>query len=292
MRTLAVTAGVGFFERPGRAGRPELPVHVVVPARVGPKTRLMIVLHGTDRNAAQYLAAWEPWASRNDRVILAPRFDRADWAGDYLLGGVLDTLGAARPRSHWAFTAVTELYRYATARFGLGEHRFDMWGHSAGAQFVHRYLLFCPEAPVRAAIAANAGWYTLPDLSVEFPYGLRHPGLGFGAAEVAAWVRQPLVLMRGAADVARDAHLRRTPLAEAQGPNRFVRAAAMHRAGHAATRWCRWRLVEVPGVGHDFVAMARAAQDLLAGSVSAGGAGCRPVTTTPLPIAAAAWDGG
>ena len=48
-----------------------------------------------------------------------------------------------------------------------------LYGHSAGAQFVHRYLYFVPEARVAKVVAANAGWWTLPDLAVGFPYGLR-----------------------------------------------------------------------------------------------------------------------
>lgn len=167
---------------------------------------------------------------------------------------------------------VTELHRHARERFDLADDEFDLWGHSAGAQFVHRYLLFEPTAPVRTAIAANAGWYTLPDLEQPFPYGLRHPALHVTPADVAAWVARPLVLMRGCADVERDEHLRMTPQADAQGPHRFARAAAMYRAGHAAATGCRWDLIDVPFAAHDFTAMALRGQVLLAGH------GGRPTT--------------
>lgn len=240
--------------------------YVVAPSRLGPQARVTVVLHGTERNAAEYAARWAQWAVRHGRIVLAPQFDRAGWPGSrsYLLGGVFDAGGAPRPRASWAFTAVTELHRWARERFDLVDDRFDLWGHSAGAQFVHRYLLFEPAAPVRTAIAANAGWYTLPDLDRPFPYGLRHPALRFTADDVAAWAARPLVLMRGTADVERDQHLRTTPEADTQGPHRYARAAAMHAAGHAAAPGCRWQLIDVPGAAHDFAAMAPAAQDLLA----------------------------
>lgn len=248
--------------------RPDVLVHVVAPPVTGPGTRVTIVLHGTERNAEEYGAQWAEWAIRHDRVVLAPRFDRAGWPGarGYVLGRVLDRRDAPRPRASRSFTALTELHLQARERFGLADERFDIWGHSAGAQFVHRYLLFEPAAPVRTAIAANAGWYTLPDLYLPFPYGLAHPALHVTAADVAAWVRRPLVLMRGAADVHRDEHLRMTRPADAQGSHRFAWAATMYRAGRAAAPGCRWRLLDVPGAAHDFAAMAPAAQELLARS--------------------------
>jgi len=257
------------FTLPG-TDRPGVLVHMVAPPVPGPGTRITIVLHGTDRNAGEYCAQWTQWAMQHDRIVLAPQFDHANWPGRrrYVLGGVLDRDGTPRPRSRWTFTAVTDLHRHARERFGLADEEFDLWGHSAGAQFVHRYLLFEPAAPVRTAIAANAGWYTLPDLEQPFPYGLAHPGLHFTPADVVAWAARPLVLMRGCADIERDEHLRTTPEADAQGPHRFARAAAMHRAGHAAAAECRWRLVDVPFAAHDFAAMVPAAQVLLAGTAS------------------------
>lgn len=258
-------AGCQGFTLAGRKGRPDLPVFVAAPPSPSPDTRITVVLHGTERNAEEYLAPWAQWAARCDRVVVAPQFDRVTWPGSrgYILGGVLDPRGARQRRSRWAFSAVTRLHRRVRERYGVADEQFDVWGHSAGAQFVHRYLLFAPDAPVRTAIAANAGWYTLPDLELPFPYGLRHPALAFTAADVAAWATRPLVLMRGTADVVRDEHLRATPEAEAQGPSRYARAAAMHRAGHAVDPACRWGLVDVPGAAHEYAAMAPAAQALL-----------------------------
>lgn len=264
-RPLSPTASPGGFVLPGRHGRPAVPVHVAAPPVIGPATRVVVVLHGTERNAAEYLVPWQRWALYNDCVVLAPHFDRVDWPGahGYVLGAVLDRHGEPLPRSRWAFTAITELHRHIRARLGLADPEFDLWGHSAGAQFVHRYLLFAPTAPVRTAIAANAGWYTRPDQQLAFPYGLRHPALEFSAADVAAWVARPLVLMAGTADIDRDGHLRTTPEADDQGPHRYARAVTMLRAGRRVARACRWRLVAVPGASHDFTVMAAAAQALL-----------------------------
>lgn len=238
--------------------------HVVAPPWAGPGSRLLVVLHGTERNPLDYLAAWTGWAATHDTVVLCPHFDRGGWPGarGYVLGGLLDG-DLPRPPAAWAFTALTGLAARVARDHRLADPRFDLWGHSAGAQFVHRYLLFAPDAPVRAAIAANAGWYTLPDPAEPFPYGTEHPALGLGPAELRAWVARPMVIMRGTADTVRDATLRVSPGADRQGRHRHARAATMLAAGRAVGG-CRWTLRDVPGVGHDFAAMAPAAQGLLA----------------------------
>ena len=46
---------------------------------------------------------------------------------------------------------------------------YYLFGHSAGAQFVHRLLLMVPDGRYAALVAANAGWYTVPDKSIDYP---------------------------------------------------------------------------------------------------------------------------
>ena len=52
---------------------------------------------------------------------------------------------------------------------------YYLYGHSAGAQFVHRHLAFIGAggSPLRVirAVAANAGFYTAPTFEVPFPFG-------------------------------------------------------------------------------------------------------------------------
>jgi pimeloyl-ACP methyl ester carboxylesterase len=232
--------------------------HLVLPAVIGPRTRMVVVMHGVLRNGVEYAERWAPAATRGDRVLLVPELDRLRWPGAraYNLGNVL----GSGPSS---FAAVEELCRAVQERLGLGEPSFVVWGHSAGAQFVHRFVLFRPAAPVRLAIAAGAGWYTAPDLTARWPYGLSHPRLSFTADDVRRWAAAPVVLMRGTLDVERDLHLRATGRAMAQGANRFERAAWMHAQIRRIDAASPWRLVDVADVGHDDRLMARAAWPLL-----------------------------
>lgn len=170
---------------------PDLLAHVYLPSRVGTGTRLLAVMHGTLRNAGEYLTAWTDWAERTDHVVIAPRFGRASWPGSrsYNLGNVFtgtNGAGRVRPEREWSFTALEALCAQVAGRLGLRDRSIALWGHSAGAQFVHRFLLFKPRVKVRTAVAAGAGWYTVADGGERFPYGLDHPALRFSGDEVRA----------------------------------------------------------------------------------------------------------
>jgi hypothetical protein len=116
---------------------------------------------------------------------------------------------------------------------------------------------------VRYAIAANAGWYTLPDRDLNYSYGVKHPLLGFTTRDLIAWTEKKLILMRGTADISREGSLRKTPEADAQGQNRFERAGFMFEKVKALNPKTNWQLIDVPGVAHDKKKMALAAQDFL-----------------------------
>jgi pimeloyl-ACP methyl ester carboxylesterase len=244
---------------------PAVRVWVAAPPRLGPRTRLVVVMHGVRRNAHEYAAEWADWAVHTDHVVAVPEFGREGWGGadGYNLGNVLAKKGGravVNPVARWSFTVVDELQVRMARRLGLADERFVLWGHSAGAQFAHRFPLFRPQARLRAVIVAGCGWFTLPDPETNFPYGTRHPLLHFARRQLLDWTRRPLVVMRGTRDVGWDPHLRTTPEAEAQGANRFERAACMLRTARAFDPSCGWRLVDVPGVDHDHLKMIPASQ--------------------------------
>ena len=162
--------------------------------------------------------------------------------------------------------AVAWTWRHA-ADFGGDPARIALAGHSAGAQFVHRYLMYVPEARVGRVIAANAGWYTMPVRDVAFPYGLA--GSGVDDAALRRALQRPLTVMLGTADNdPQHESLRRTPEAQAQGPHRLARGEAFVAAGRraAAERGIAsgWTLQRVDGVVHDNAGMAGPAAELLA----------------------------
>ena len=162
------------LEFDGWAG-PAVPVHVYVPESGADDTPLVIVMHGASRDLQRYFADWRTAAAEHGFIVAVPYFSKEDFRGSarYNLGHVFDPdTGEQRPRELWTFAAIEPLFDAIVAKIDGKQTHYTMFGHSAGAQFLHRFLYYVPEARVSRAIAANAGWYTMPEFGVEYPYGL------------------------------------------------------------------------------------------------------------------------
>jgi hypothetical protein len=99
---------------------------------------------------------------------------------------IQDEKGArVRQRDAWAFSAIDRMFAAVCSSIGLVSPGFHLFGHSAGAQFVHRYLAFTStslgrdcagdveERHLLLACSANAGAYLMPSWAEDFPFGLR-----------------------------------------------------------------------------------------------------------------------
>jgi poly(3-hydroxybutyrate) depolymerase len=248
---------------------PDLPVYYQLPDKVTAETPVVFVMHGVNRDADRYRDEWSALARRHGFIAIVPQFSRADFPGSrgYNTGYFSEDDGSPRPRNLWSFAAIEPLFDDVRKRFGTGSERYSIYGHSAGAQFVHRFVLFMPEARIDKAVAANAGWYTMPDRSVGFPYGLAETPVDDAA--LGAALGKPLTVLIGTADTDRDdPDLRKTPEAHAQGLTRFSRGQTFFARGKAAAREIGtpfgWKLATVPGIGHSNAGMAEAAAALLA----------------------------
>ena len=258
-----LAAGKGSFvfqDAAVNAGRP-ITVWYYRPADAGPGSDVLFVMHGVNRDAGRYLDEWIAVARRHRAVLLCPEFTAADWPEDinYNMGNIFatvdehDRVAGPQPEARWSYSLLDPIFDAVVARLSLHTRGYLLYGHSAGAQFVHRLLFFKPGAKVKRAVCANAGWYMLPDAGVPFPYGLK--GTAVGAAAVKRALGMPLTILVGDQDV--DPHhkwLRRTPEAMRQGANRFERglyyfAEARRVAGALGTPF-GWRLVTAPGAAH------------------------------------------
>jgi hypothetical protein len=128
-------------------------------------------------------------------------------------------------------------------------------------------MFYKPHAKTELIITANAGWYTMPDDAIEFPYGFKASGLS--GESITAVLSKNVVVMLGDKDIdPNHRSLRRTPEAMAQGMHRFERGhrfytAAQELAFRTNTPF-GWKKVIVPGAEHSNAQMAAAAAPLLA----------------------------
>lgn len=225
------------------------------PADAGADLPVVIVMHGHLRNADVYLEDWSQLAAQHRFLLVAPEFSEAEFPGarGYNLGNEPGPGGRPRPRDEWAFNMIEPIFDAVRQRTGNRSERYALFGHSAGAQFVHRFLFFVPRARVTRVVAANAGWYTLPDFAVPFPYGLE--GTPVTEADLKVALGRRFTILLGDADTdphARD--LRRTREAMAQGANRLARGQNFFRHAQAAAAAggvpLGWSLATAPGVSH------------------------------------------
>lgn len=249
------------------AGNPDVPMYITVPANLTAATHVLLNMHGNGRTASSYHDTWSPWTRNHNYILVTPYFSDANWPDSgYHQGNVFEAencAGALNPESRWSFTIVDSAFTTLKSRFQLNDNKYDIWGHSAGAQFVHRMMLWKPNARIRFGMAANSGWYTAPDTSITCPYGLRHPLLSFTTQQLVNYTNRNMIIFRGTEDTLRDSDLRTTSLADAQGYNRWERAQYMYDKGVEINTNLKWQLIPVPNSGHDKDTMAPGAQQFL-----------------------------
>jgi len=251
---------------------PDVPVWYQLPDRIEADTPAVFVMHGVNRDADRYRDEWAALARHHGFIAVVPQFSSADFPGSrgYNTGYFTNADGSPRPRALWSFSVIEPLFDEARQRFGTQVPRYIIYGLSAGAQLVHRYVMFMPDARIEQAIAANAGWYTMPDFAAAFPYGLAATPVD--AASLKEALGKPLTVLLGTADTdTDDADLRKTPQANRQGPHRYARGQTFFvQAQQTATALgtaLGWRLETVRGIGHSNSGMAKAAAQNIAARV-------------------------
>jgi poly(3-hydroxybutyrate) depolymerase len=250
-------------------GTETIDVQTYVPhACVAKPCPLVFSLHGLNRNAAGARDNWVEAADRHGLIVAAPHFDKERFPTRlFQQGGVRNE----PDRSKWVYAVIERFFDRALKSGRVEGTTYVLFGHSAGAQFVHRMTILMPEARFSTAVSANAGYYTLPvdrEATGGFSYPYSLGGTPQTDAALKAAFAKPLLVMLGDQDIDPDHHqLNKSKGAEAQGPNRFARgqnfvavaAAEAKRLGVDS----RWREIAVPGAAHEARKMANAAAKAL-----------------------------
>lgn len=250
-------------------GGPSIPVWTYVPDRIDPRSApIAIIMHGASRNPDDYRDAWVAGADEHGFIVIAPGFSNEDFPGAraYNMGSVLDENGQPLPRAQWTFSVIEPLFDEVVSRLGSTQTGYTLYGHSAGSQFVHRFMYFMPEARAKRLLFANAGWYTFPDRSIAFPFGL--DGTPVNEARLQAALAKDVVVLLGDQDNdARHRLLNRSREAMRQGRHRFERGQNFFASASQLAQdngWdFGWKLRVIEGVAHSNSGIAAGAADLI-----------------------------
>jgi hypothetical protein len=243
-------------------------VHIYIPTNVTRRSSILVVMHGNGRNAENYHKVWQPIASANGAILVTPEFSKDDWprSRHYHQGNIQTVRNATKLRNVWSFTAMEKAVEIAAGVAGVSGKKFYLYGHSAGAQFVHRYVMVTGGGRLILAVAANAGWYSWPSETKAYPYGV-------APIENHRWdwktvFRTDLTILVGMNDNDPDAKsLRRSAKVMFQGKHRLARGTGFFPAARALADASgtafHWRFATVPDVGHSNRDMAKAAARIL-----------------------------
>ena len=247
----------------------ELVLHAARPRKWHPGLPVLFVHHGVARNGSDYRDYWLGHVDDGAILAIAIEFPEAGFP-EYLwynFGNLHGKDGTANPRDAWTFGIDERLFAALRGQGLTSAPRYGLFGHSAGGQYVHRMLSFGYRAHVAVAVSANAGTYAMPDLTIDWPWGL-------GATEVTAndlpaLLAFPLTIMAGSADTKTTGRFfPGGKKSMQQGPHRHARAHSYLAAGKKAADEqgvpLGWRVIDVPEVGHDGRRMSDAAAPIIA----------------------------
>lgn len=240
---------------------------------------LIVVIHGSDRDAEPYRNNAIATAERCNAIIVAPEFDLKRFPDTlYKRGGGVMLDGQVQPKEKWTFNVIVRLVAAVREKEGDPQLPFYVMGHSGGGQFTAKMAMFMPDCGAVRFVAANPGSNVWPSQELPFPYGLGGlPPELRSDAMLRRYCAAPLTLYLGTGDVyqkvedgfdfSEDA-MKQGPVRLARNHN-FFNAMKELAAKHG---WpFAWRIVETPDIQHSGAQMFHAPEvaDALFGPAAA-----------------------
>ena len=227
---------------------------------------VLFSFHGAERLGAPQIDIWKDFAERDGFIVLAPQFSKEYYnENQYQFGNVFTTrkCKTLNPENKWTYSTIEPMLEFMQKETGNKAPTYRIFGHSGGAQFVHRYLIAKPDARVEKAVAANPGsWTWISDdgsvngfsEDVTWPYTLKNTPFN-NERNIKAYLARNFVVQLGNADtLTSGAGLPTAPASLAQGASRFERGqnyfqtVEEYAQEHGYT--FSWKKVIVKGVGH------------------------------------------
>lgn len=275
-----IESGVGkFLIEGGSIKEKTIVVHYYKPQNLQPESPIVFLIPGAGRNGDDYRDAWIDKAEEFNVLVLSPEYSENHYPEfwSYNLAGMITDIKINEERTamtsfkinkepdEWIFNDFDRIFNLTKKALHLNMDTYDMFGHSAGGQILHRLAIFKAENKANRILASNSGWYTIPTENDNFPYGLKD---SFISSEHVNF-NTNLVIFLGEKDNANETRgsLRRSAEVDKQGLHRLERGKYFYceskKIAAELNADFNWKLEIVPGVGHDYRAMSKAAADFL-----------------------------
>ena len=240
------------------ADKPDIEVFYSLPEKVNNETMVLFIIHGASRTAESYLEDFIPLIEDKNLIAIAPKFSIESYPHyAFLNRSAIDgkKLPAGTPNID---NALGDIFEIISSKYNIRNDKYRIYGHSGGAQFVQRYLLFSNDSRIDKAVLANAGFYTFMNQNL-YPFGLRD--IDLDDEEIKRVLRTKVALYVGENDTERN--FRSLKGARAQGKNRLVRGETffLNLVSYAEELKMpfRWQYQIIKNVGHENAGMVSGA---------------------------------
>ena len=245
--------------------KPDVEILYITPNAINEDTEVIFVIHGNSRNADDYLSAWIPLVQNKNVIIAAPNFDKKNFRYFFLLESA-ESNGAINERSDsYINKSISLFFNYFKSRFALNANTYKMFGHSAGAQFTHRYMLLSNDQRISDTVIANAGWYTFLN-GEKYPYGIKDTPIEISSSHIRWFMSNKTSLLIGSIDTNLN-NVNSSAGAQKQGITRVDRADNYFKSlidiSDKKEIPFRWSYKVINDVGHDYQKMTPIAASIL-----------------------------
>ena len=245
--------------------KPDVNLFYKLPKNINSNTKVLFIIHGQSRNADSYIDHWVSLAEEKNVILVAPHFKRSDYRYFFLLETANSNGVINKNESGYLTNSIDTFFSFFKNKYKLDANKYSMFGHSAGGQFSHRYLMLSNNPKIDKAVFANPGWYTFL-AGARYPYGIKDIPVTISDEGIKNFLSMRNTLMLGSKDTG-STSLNTSPGAMKQGVNRLTRGNNYFDSLIETTKEndipFRWNYQLVEGVDHDFRKMSDAAAKIL-----------------------------
>lgn len=238
-----------------------------LPEEINNQTQVLFIIHGGARDSEKYLDIWKKFTEDKNIILVAPEFKRADYE-DYEYLNISDDYGVLNKNlNEHLHNSLSIFFSFFKSKYNLEIDTYKLYGHSGGAQFVHRLLLFSDYDNVSSAVIAGAGSYTFLN-NENYPYGLKESN-HLSDKKIKRYLSQRVTFLIGNQDIKKFESSKKNNIQgkAMQGNNRFeVGINYFNNLITVSERQkipLRWKFQIAKGVAHDNEKMSLLASKIL-----------------------------